>query len=130
MNWIAKKMDETTFFFDSYAIIESIKGNANYKKYENARMLITKLNLFEVCYFLIRDFGEDEAREYMKEYVESVIDFDLEVILAAAKLKLDKKSARLSMVDCIGYVLAKVMGVKFLTGDEQFKGIENVEYVK
>src|SRR3990167_3442018 len=103
MNWIARKMDESTLFFDSYAIIESIKGNPNYKKYENVKMVTTKLNLFEVCYFLIRDFGEEKAREFIEEHIDSVADFDVNVILYAAKLKLHRKKETLSMVDCIGY---------------------------
>jgi len=123
-------MDENIFFFDSYAIIESIKGNPDYKRFENAGMVTTKMNLFEVCYFILRDFGEDKALEYMEQYSDSTIDFGIEVILTAAKLKLDRKKGRLSMVDCIGYVLAKIMGIRFLTGDEQFKDMENVEYVK
>ena len=130
MNWIAKRMSEIQFFFDSYAMIELIKGNPNYGKYINAKIVTTKLNLFEVCYFLIRDFGEGKAREYMRKYWDSIIDFDIEIILVATKLKLTKKREELSMTDCIGYVLAKSLGVKFLTGDEKFKDMENVEHAK
>ena len=130
MNWIAKKMDEKQFSFDSYSLIELIKGNVNYKNYVNIKMVTTKLNLFEVCHFLIRDFGEEKAREYMKKYYDSIIDFDSEIVLTAAKFKLNRRKERLSMVDCIGYTLAKNLGIKFLTGDEKFKDLENVEYVK
>ena len=34
------------------------------------------------------------------------------------------------MVDCIGYMTAKRLGVKFLTGDREFEGMDNVEFVK
>ena len=118
------------FFFDSYAIIELIKGNSNYSKYVDAKIVTTKMNLFEVCYFLLREHGEDKAKEYMIKYSDSTIDFDIDVIIGATKLKINKKHDNLSMVDCIGYVLSKVMGIKFLTGDEKFEGVENVEYVK
>ncbi|MBI4168046.1 MAG: PIN domain-containing protein [Candidatus Aenigmarchaeota archaeon] len=119
-----------SFFFDSYAIIELIKGGVNYRNYTNVKMVTTKLNLFEVCYFLVRDFGEDKALEYMKSYSDFIVDFSVETILAAAKFRLVKKADRLSMVDCIGYVLSKNLGIKFLTGDEKFQNMENVEYVK
>ncbi len=33
-------------------------------------------------------------------------------------------------VDCIGYILAKNMGFKFLTGEDFFDTTENVEFVK
>lgn len=124
------RMPENHFFFDSYAIIELIKGNPNYRNYTNAKIVTTKLNLFEVCYFLIRDLGEDKALEFIKNYADHVTDFDADVILAASKLKLVRKADRLSLVGCIGYILAKSLGVKFLTGDEKFEHMENVEYVK
>lgn len=34
------------------------------------------------------------------------------------------------MVDCIGYVYAKENGLRFVTGDKEFEGMENVEFVK
>jgi predicted nucleic acid-binding protein len=118
------------FFFDSYAIIEGIKGNPNYDNYKDAGMVITKLNLFEVCYFLLRDFSEDKAIDFMENLSDCVVDFDSEIILIATKLKLSRKEDALSMVDCIGYVLSKSLNIKFLTGDKKFKDMENVEYVK
>ena len=36
----------------------------------------------------------------------------------------------LSYVDCIGYMISRQLGIKFLTGDEQFKDFEGVEFVK
>ncbi len=122
-------MDER-FLFDSYAIIEVIKGNPNYRSYKNAGMLTTKLNLFEVCYFLLRDYDVEKAKEYMDKLKGFVVDFDNDIVLIAAKLKLSRREDKLSMTDCMGYVLSKSLGVKFLTGDEKFNGVENVEYVK
>ena len=37
---------------------------------------------------------------------------------------------RLSFADCIGYAAARKFGVKFVTGDYMFKGLEGVEFVK
>ena len=37
-----------TYFFDSYAIMEIIKGNQNYKKYISANIILIKENIFEV----------------------------------------------------------------------------------
>jgi len=38
--------------------------------------------------------------------------------------------SNLSYVDCIGYILAKELKVGFLTGDREFEGMDNVEFVK
>ena len=53
-----------------------------------------------------------------------------EIIQSAAEFKLENKNQRLSMADCIGYKIAESLGIKFLTGDEQFKNKPNVEFVK
>ncbi len=34
------------------------------------------------------------------------------------------------MTDCIGYIFAKQLGIKFLTGDKEFENLDNVEFVK
>jgi len=36
----------------------------------------------------------------------------------------------LSYAGALGYVIAKRMRVRFLTGDDTFDGVENVEFVK
>ena len=65
-----------------------------------------------------------------ERYYESAIDFDINVIKEAAKLRLKYKKNDLSMTDCIGYILAKEWNIKFLTGDKEFENMENVEFVK
>ena len=40
------------------------------------------------------------------------------------------KHGGLSYADCIGYVIARREGMKFLTGDAAFKRLENVEFVR
>ena len=45
-----------SFFFDTYAFYELIKGNLNYKTYDKEIIVITtKLNLMELHYGLLRD---------------------------------------------------------------------------
>ena len=41
-----------------------------------------------------------------------------------------KKRKSLSYADCINYSIAKHLKIKLLTGDEDFKGLANVEFVK
>ena len=45
-------------------------------------------------------------------------------------MKKELNKRKLSMTDCIGYMMAKQWGIKFLTGDKEFEDMENVEYVK
>lgn len=119
-----------TLFFDTYAIIEILRGNPNYIKYLEYNVALTKLNLFELYYKLCGMHNQDIADMEFKKYSKSVLDFDNDVIKDAAKLKLMFRKQDLSMVDCVGYIKARQMGIKFLTGDKQFEHLPDVEFVK
>ncbi|MBI4176789.1 MAG: PIN domain-containing protein [Candidatus Aenigmarchaeota archaeon] len=123
-------MTDKAYFFDSYAVVEMIKGNPNYMGYRKCEAVLTKLVLFEVYFKLIKEFAEADANKFLVESYNLAVDFNPDVIKYAAKFRLDNMNKNLSMTDCIGYVLAKTLGIKFLTGDQQFRGVENVEFVK
>ena len=124
-------MEIRKLFFDTYALLEIIKGSQNYDPYrENMVFLTTKLNLMEMHYVLLRTVGKEEADKHYEWLVDFSVEVDDEVIKAANDLKLFLKDKNLSYIDCIGYIIAKTAGVKFLTGDRQFKDLENVEFVK
>jgi len=121
---------EEYFFFDSYAFFEILKENKNYAKYENAEIVTTKLNLFELYLGILREKSESEAKEVLDLFYPFAIDFDENIIEDAAKLKNKLNKRDVSMTDCIGYVFAKQLGIKFLTGDKEFQNLDNVEFVK
>lgn len=119
-----------TFFFDSYAIFEIMKGNKNYEKYTKTLVRTTKLNLFELYHGFLKDAENEKADAALREYYKFCIDFDKETIKEAAELKIKLSKRNVSMTDCLGYILAKQLGIKFLTGDKEFENLENVEFVK
>lgn len=47
-----------SFFADSYAIIEILRGNLAYRRYSSAYLVTTEFNLCEVAYAVFRDFPE------------------------------------------------------------------------
>ncbi len=118
------------YFFDTYAIFEIIGGNKSYEKYINKPAILTKLNIFELFHNALRDTGEKKANNIMDEYYPLAIDYDRSAIEEASRLKLKYKKRNLSMTDCIGYIIAKKLGIKFLTGDKEFEDLDNVEFVK
>lgn len=123
-------MTEEIYFFDSYAIVEIINGNPHYLPYNNSIIITTKLNLFEVCYSLLREKKEENADEFLFHSYNYIIDFDKNTIKEAALFRLKYKEKNLSMTDCVGYCLALRLGIKFLTGDKEFEHFDNVEFVK
>ena len=122
--------DASELFFDSYAFFEILKGNNNYKKYGKIGIATTKLNIFELYLGVLREVNESEAEKAISAYYPFIVDFDDDVIKNAAKLKILLNKRDVSMTDCIGYCLAKKLGIKFLTGDAAFKDLENVEFAK
>lgn len=121
-------MIEDAYFFDTYAILEIINGTESYKPYVNVGIVVTKLNLFELYYTLLKMHGKETALNYLHQFAQCAMDFNEGDIEVAAELKQSNKN--LSMADCIGYAVAMRNQVKFLTGDMQFKDLWNVEFVK
>ena len=122
-------LDES-YFFDSYAFFEILDANKEYKKYKNVEIITSKLNIFELYHGILRDHGEEKAQKAFDIYYQFAVEFDEEVIKEAVQLKIQLNKRDVSMTDCIGYCLAKQLGIKFLTGDTAFEYLDNVEFVK
>jgi predicted nucleic acid-binding protein len=118
------------FFFDTYAIIELITGNENYKKYKDEPITTCILNIGELYLHHLRAYGKKTANEWNKRITTKLIEIDNTIITQAMELKLLHRKANLSLPDCIGYTMSKIHNLRFLTGDKEFKGMENVEFVK
>src|SRR3989338_605933 len=122
-------MDEA-YFFDTYAIIEIIKGNPNYLKYKDVASAITLFNVVELHYALLREYSSVLADAVAGKYTEFQVEIDFEIIKTANTLKLQHRKRNLSAADVIGYATAQKLGIKFLTVDDDFKDMVNVEFVK
>src|SRR3989338_340161 len=121
---------ELSYFFDSYAIIELIKGNPNYARFIKEEVTITIFNLVEIYYSALNDMNEESAEIIYEKYKNAVVKINDEILKEAMKFRKKNKSRNLSYPDCIGYVYAIKNKVKFLTGDKEFKDLGNVEFVK
>lgn len=121
-------MEDNTFFFDTYAFFEVINGNQKYKIYIKSQVVTTIFNLAELNYGLKKKMSKEDSDNYTEKYYRYIVDISLEDIKMAMDFKTIHK--HLSIPDVIGYTVAKRLGVKFLTGDDDFEGMENVEFVK
>jgi len=118
------------FFFDSYALFEIVHKNKNYSSYLKVGIVTTKLNVVELHYRLLSLYGEEIADIAFNRFIPFIVEISNEIIKEANAFKLLNKKRNLSYVDCIGYILARSMNLKFLTGDKQFEKLEGVEFVK
>ncbi len=119
------------YFYDSYAIIEHLRGNPAYKKYfKEPNGVTTKFNLIEIYYHLLDD--PDFAEEVFSSFSSVLVDVtDGQLKRAMVKRKELKDSGlNISYADAIGYVVARDRKLKFLTGDKEFKNLPCVEFVR
>jgi len=116
------------YFFDTYAIIEIIRETKSYEKYGDEEIITSILNIGELYYILLREHGKETANYWYEKLKSIAIQVDIEAVIKAMNFRSAKKEKHLSFIDCVGYILAKEMGLEFLTGDGGFKGIENVQF--
>ena len=86
---------------------------------------MSTVNFGEVYYLLIRDHGLEDADKILKVIETLPIEFmppDLVITKQAAFYKAAKK---LPYADCFAAALAKVHKGEVVTGDKEFKAIEN-----
>ena len=84
----------------------------------------------EVYYWILNNFGKEYADRFYDNAKKYCIEITDDIIKSATEFRAKNKSKNLSYVDCIGYMIARSLNIKFLTGDMQFKNMENVEFVK
>ncbi len=120
-----------TLFFDSYALYEIFDGNNDYIPYtHDIAIVTTRLNIMEFHYGLLAKRGKEFADRLYDELVKFAVNINDDAIKAANEFRALNKNKKFSYVDCIGYITAKLRGIKFLTGDKEFENLDNVEFVK
>ena len=127
------------YLVDTYALIEwLVHNNVNYRKYfeimDKEGGFVTELVVFEL-YHRVYHKADKEKADAILDLVTGnlkVIDMSLELIKEAAIFRSEmlKKKKDLSYADCLAYIAARHLKVKVLTGDKEFEGLDNVEFVK
>lgn len=119
----------TSYYLDTYAMIEIINGNENYKKYIKEQLYTSVFNLYELYFSLLRFCDEEAAKKFFLHFKRGILQIKDEHIFEASRFKIKNIKKGLSYADCIGYIISLRYGIKFLTGDKEFRDLENVEFV-
>ena len=119
---------ERGYFYDTYALLEMVRGNSAYEKFWNFKAICILNNLFELHQSLLKQFNKKTADYWMDKF--AILEVKTEDIIRASDFRQKYRKEKLSMTDCMGYVIAKRNNLIFLTGDETFEDKENVEFVK
>lgn len=105
--------------------------NANFfaPAIENVReLIIPSISLYEVFKRILQQRSEDEALQAVAIMQQGqVVDLDMTLALSAAKTSTELK---IPMADSIILVTARAYDATVWTQDEDFKGIDGVQYIK
>lgn len=122
------------YVFDSYALLAFLEDEPGAEKVEyalreivarKARGYLSIINWGEVFCIVMREQGEDVAEDIIKtleRYPFILVDADLNLTKAAARLK---GQYRMAYADCFAAALAIRHKATVLTGDPEFKHLEN-----
>ena len=121
----------TVFFYDSYAVIEYLNDNLRFVHYfEGNTGILTIFNLVEIYYAVLNEGGKEKADTVLEFLFPITVEPSKETIKEVMQFRQEQKKKKLSYADCIGYKTASERKILFLTGDSQFKDMENVIFIK
>ena len=119
---------------DAHGLLVFLEKEAGYEKIEQSFVagvekdkytLMTSVNFGEVYYIVLRECGQDKAHDIEKiirTLPIAIIDVDIQLAREAARFKATYK---ISYADCFAAALAKLHKGELITGDKEFKALEN-----
>ena len=122
--------NEKKYFFDTYAIIELIKVNPNYVRFQNEPLLTSILNYGEFYYWYLKNKDKTKSIEWMQRIRDEVLTLEIGDMIKGMRIRFENTKRKLSFVDVVGYAMSLRRNLIFLTGDLGFRGLPNVEFVK
>lgn len=105
-----------------------MRGNERYRRFLSAELRTSLWNLVELYLAILRDRGEAEARRQFTRFRAIAIEPQDEWLFEAMALK--ARRPKLSYADAVGYAAARRIGARFLTGDEAFRRLPDVEFCR
>jgi ribonuclease VapC len=122
-----------TRVLDAHGLLVFLEKEAGYEKVEQSfvaavekdrYLLMASVNFGEVYYIVLRECGQDKAHEIEKiirTLPIEIIDVDMQIAREAARFKATHK---ISYADCFAAALAKLHKGEVVTGDKEFKSLE------
>jgi len=123
-----------TRVLDAHALLAYFEKEPGYQKAKAAfldavekdtNLLMTAVNFGEVYYIVLRECGQqkvDEIEKIIQTLPIEIVDVDIALAKEAARLKAKYK---ISYADSFAAALTKNRKAELLTGDKDFKELEN-----
>lgn len=122
------------YVLDSYAVLAYLEKEQDYEKVRDvliraaegkAKLWMTSVNWAEVFYIVLREQGSEVAAEVLQ-----ILDgFPIEIVdvdkTLAKQAGIYKAYYKMSYADCFAAALAKINKAELITGDPEFKEVED-----
>ena len=122
------------YVLDSYALMAHFEQEPGAERVERllkaaragkTALYLTAVNLGEIYYSVVRERGigkADETLMMIEELPISIVDADKTLAVLAGKIK---AAHPIAYADCFAAALANQLNTKVVTGDPEFKKLEN-----
>ena len=122
------------YVLDSYALMAHFEQEPGAERVERllkaaragkTALYLTAVNLGEIYYSVVRERGigkADETLTIIEELPISIVDADKTLAVLAGKIK---AAHPIAYADCFAAALANQLNTKVVTGDPEFKKLEN-----
>ncbi len=119
---------------DAHALMVFLEKEPSFEKVQafliaavekDTPVLMTSVNFGEVYYVVLRECGQERASQVEKIIATlpiEIVDVDRALAIEAGRLKARKK---MSYADCFAAALARMSKAELITGDEDFRAVEN-----
>jgi predicted nucleic acid-binding protein len=114
---------------DTYALVALHNNAPEYKQILDEEKVITSMTLAEFYGVLLRQHDTKTAEHWWRKLLPFCVDVDRETLREAVTLRETNRKNRLSFFDCVGYIHARKHGMRFVTGDKEFRGREGVLFI-
>lgn len=115
---------------DTYALVEIGNGNEKFINLLKNKFVIPNEIMAEFYNHLLKAHNEKTANYWYRKLEQYCQPVSTNILIEAIKFKHNNRKIKYSFFDCVGYMYAVLNGLKFVTGDKEFKGMKNVLYIK
>ncbi len=114
---------------DTYALVEINNGNPKFANLLSEDAVITDATIAEFYGYLYRKYDLKTADYWHRRLSFFCRPVSRGILIKAVVFRTDNSKLNLSFFDCVGYIFAVENGMKFVTGDREFKGKPHVEFL-
>jgi predicted nucleic acid-binding protein len=115
---------------DTFALAEINNGNPKFAGLLSKDLVITDITMAEFYALMYKAYDLKTADYWHKKLSFFCKPVSRDILLKAARFRVDNSRQNLSFFDCVGYMYALENNMRFVTGDKEFRNKKGVEFIE